>query len=448
MESKFVFQESPRIEVYMNDQLREHKTYTLALNQLADASSLRGTVEPIIGMPDICFSYGLPVGSILATDAETGDISLRAIGNDINCGFSLSQTSLPKDAFIQDGKFSLHLANSLNRIIKLSMNQNRQRISREEIHDIFVNGALSIDEKEANRVENNGHYEINNSALINNQMLEVASKQLGTLGSGNHFIDLLVCKEVYDEERGVLWGINPDNLSTLLHSGSRGVGSSISNLYSKPGEFETRVYRTFQPRRFNSAKGKELFEAFHLASNFAFANRAVLRKSLETSLSALFGDKISLDLIYDISHNSISLEEQAGRKVVVHRKGASRAFSESQVSDNFYSLTGSPIIIPGTLGTDTYLLVATDKISETFNSIAHGAGRKYSRGYVASKRNHSRFRANTSDVYVNLSFAGYIEEAPVAYKDIEQVISTLEDAGLVKKVARFKPIYVYLERDK
>ena len=445
MTSSFIVQESPQVRVYMNDRLREHKTYTSALFQLANAATLEGVVEPVIGMPDLCVSYGLPVGGVIATDANKGEVSLNAIGGDINCGYSLSQTSICSELFLKDGNLSRNLGNSLTQKIK---DKSRRKNSKEEGIDALLNGAWAREDPQIERIEREGINYIKNGMELTDEMADVAQKHLGTLGGGNHFIDLMKCSEMYDAELSQLWGINPDNVLTLIHTGSRGVGSLIKNKFSQPERYPTRVKKIFQPRKLDSKEGKSLLEKYKMGSNFAYANRSALRSKLDESLNELFGVESQSELIYDLGHNSINIEKRDGREVIVHRKGSSQALPSGHCDGGYYKETGTPIILPGSLGTDTYILVATERVSETFNSIAHGSGRKYSRGYVQSKSHHPRFMKDIDGVYVNLAFESYVEESPAAYKDIREVVATLEEAGLVKKVARLKPFYVFMEKEK
>ncbi|MBD3249319.1 hypothetical protein GF336_04705 [Candidatus Woesearchaeota archaeon] len=429
----FDYQENPKIRVYMNEKLKSHKTYTKGLYQLAYAATLDNIIEPIVGLPDLTGAYGLPVGGVLATDAEKGPISLNAIGGDIGCGISLSQTSIPKQGFF-DSKLNI------NKCQKVTSSIKKQLFSDKESNPekLLLKGAEGIsDTKEMFKIENYGSLKINNSDTIDKKLIKKAEDQIGTLGGGNHFIDFLYCTEIEDKDLAKRWNINPDNIQFMIHTGSRGVGSYIKNKYSDPDKYHDKISRIFQPKKFNSEKGQEIFYATKIASNFAYANRAKVREIVEEAVDS------KSELLYDFIHNNITLEDD----MLVHRKGASSAFPKSHKGNvETYLETGHPIIIPGTLGTSTYILSGTDKLKNTFYSVNHGAGRKWPRGYVRKKQNQKRFKQKPENVFINLSLKNYVEELPIVYKDIDETINTLEENGLIKKVAKLKPFFVYLEQ--
>lgn len=442
-EGYFECSADPLIRIYMNPALRDHKTYTLALSQLEIASSMDGVLSPVIGMPDLSPAYGLPVGGVLATDAEKGVISLSAIGGDIGCGISLSQTGIPAGEFIYNG-LDRNLCSELAEKIKMNLSKKTDaRYSK-----LLIEGAQAVAEPaETSKIENYGKIDTD-PLIIDDKMIAKAEQQYGTLGGGNHFIDLVYCSEIFDQDLAVLWDLEKDSVMHMIHTGSRGIGNLISEAYSKPLDSFDLTDRIFKPLRFNSDQGRQVLDAVSMAENFAYANRALLRKHVDEALRHIGKIEGSSRLIYDFSHNSISLEEFDSKKIVLHRKGSSRGFpAEHQSNTDYYKDTGHPIIIPGSLGTATYVLVGTDKLAETFFSMNHGAGRKYSRGYVRSKKNQPRFRNFPEELFVNQKFKDYCEEVPGAYKDIEDVIGTLEQNGFVRRVAKLTPFFVYVEKD-
>jgi tRNA-splicing ligase RtcB (3'-phosphate/5'-hydroxy nucleic acid ligase) len=437
----FVEGSDPELRVLMNKNLREHKSYTKAIGRLSLARRLKGVISPIIAMPDLCPSFGLPVGSVLATDAKIGHVSLNGIGNDINCGISLSQTNLPIN--LKSEGFYNHLTRNIKKAIG-----SQDKV--EDIRKILYYGVSGFANRinDSNRIEFNGSVPVVDDTIIDEQMLEIGQKQLGTLGGGNHFVDLLECIEVYDPETALLFGIDQENLLSMIHTGSRGLGSYIRQKASNPNQWTDNFGRIFQPEEYKSLRGKKLIEMNNIASNFGYANRSEMRRKLDKALEDLTNESAQTELIYDFGHNNISVEEINGEELILHRKGVSRAYPAGhQLAVPYYQPTGTPIIIPGSLGTSTYVLVGTPKLSETYFSINHGAGRKFSRGYVRSKKNQPRFQRGFEGVHINLGFNGFCEETPNAYKDIEDVIDTMENGGYVKKVARLKPVYAYLERD-
>jgi len=446
-EAFFDIQTSPRIRIYMNQRLKNHKTYTKALGQLAVAADLSGVIEPVIGMPDLTPAYGLPVGGILVTDAKNGDISLNAIGGDINCGISLSQTNIPIENLL-DNQLIMHpekgkeLSKLLNEIVAGDENVNAKQI--------LVSGASAITPlDELQKIESYGIQEVSNKKLINEEMIEIVKNQLGTLGGGNHFIDLMRCEEIYDEDLSTLWELDQKTVQLMLHTGSRGLGNYMRNNFVKENDSNSLAISRLKPVIFNSQEGKDILDAVNIASNFGYANRVSLRNKILEKLTLFQGNQVDANLIYDFGHNNITVEDYENKKIVLHRKGSSRGLPRNhQNNTEFYKETRHPIIIPGSLGTATYVLVGTEKLQETFYSINHGSGRKYTRGYVRKKSHHPRFNERIEDPYINLRFKDYCEETPNAYKDIEEVIDTLEQNGFVKKVAKLKPCYVYIEKDK
>lgn len=430
----------------MNEKLKNHKTYTKALYQLDIASNLLGLIEPVIGMPDLTPGHGLPVGSVLATNAENGVISLNAIGGDINCGISLSRTNINKnDLLNQTGKLDEKYGKNLSEHLKSNLASNKE-VKLENIMNCLIHGAKSFCDDELNKIENYGVQPVHNKKIINNDMISIARNQIGTLGGGNHFIDLLHIEEIYDEELGTLWDLERENIFFMLHTGSRGLGNYTRENYVENIDSNETHIRRLKPVLFNSTEGRNILDCVNVASNFAYANRSVLRKKILNSLKETAKSDIKSNLIYDFGHNNISLEEMNRNQIILHRKGASKGLPAGHEGNTvYYKETGHPIIIPGSLGSATYVLVATDKLNETFYSINHGAGRKYPRGYVEKKKNQPRFNQKI-DTYVNLPFKHYCQEVPNAYKDIEEVIKTLEDNEFVRKIAKLKPIYAYLEK--
>ena len=439
--TNFTVGANPEIKVYMNERLRRHNTYSNAISALVMAGNLDGVRGPIIALPDLTFSYGLPIGGVLATDAQAGDISLNAIGNDMGCGISLSSTGVSSGFFLTDKGLNIKLCRKITRAIQARLSQ-EEKFNLEEIFKLGIPGLGGL---ASGRIEDYGHLPVRKNTPIEEELFTIGSRQLGTLGGGNHFVDLLECAEVYDP-LAKSWGINPGEVLQMVHSGSRGVGSFVKNKYSKTCAGYSRE-GIFQPRKFQSSEGQDILNLVNLAGNFAYANREVLRRKINRVLEDIFGLFFEPNLIYDSNHNSISLEREGNNELLVHRKGATKAYPalHPQLTAE-YLQTGNPIILPGSLGTPTYVLVPTDKIAETRNSISHGAGRKYSRGFVESKKKRPCFSTPPENVFINLRLRDYRAEIPAAYKDIDQIVKTLEENGLVRKVAKLNPFFAYLER--
>ncbi len=442
--SFFDIADDPLIRIYMNDKLRDHRTYTKALSALHMAATLEGVQEPIVGMPDLTPSYGLPVGTVLVTDPVTGVISLNALGGDINCGISLNQTNIDVGSFVDDKKQPIKEA-------CMDLTSGVKNISSPHdvnISDFLLYGTAALHNVDIQRIDMYGSQTVTNKHLITPEMLQLAKRDLGTLGGGNHFIDLLYIDEIYDEDHAILWDLNKDHVLSMVHTGSRGLGQHMRTLCSNSEFVGDLVDRIFQPESFSSQKGRDILDYVAIATNYAYANREILRRNLQHALCSIQDENVSSQLIYDLSHNTLSLETSPeGKELLYHRKGASRSFPANHPSNTeHYQNTGHPIIIPGSLGTATYIVRGTEKLAETHYSINHGAGRKYTRGYARSKSHQPRFKENTQNVFVNLRYKDYCEESPAAYKDIEECIGTLEDNGLVTRVAKLQPFYAYLEK--
>lgn len=412
--------------------------------QIANVATLPGLLKYVLCMPDGHVGYGCPIGGVGATDpASGGVISPGMIGFDINCGMRLLTTDLtanevrPRIEQLVDRLFSRIPAGvGVSGFLKPS---------KQEFNNIVVKGASWAVANGFGRSDDLAHTEEHgamanaNPETISDRAIERGLTQLGTLGSGNHYLEAQVVDVIFDQGRANAWGIKAkDQVVVMFHCGSRGFGHQVASDYLRVFEKKMGTYGISVPdpqlaaAPFTSADGQRYYQAMAGACNVAFANRQVITHRIREVLWEVFGREIVLPLVYDVAHNIAKLEEYEGRKLVVHRKGATRAF-ENQ-----------PVILGGSMETGSYLLVGTKRaMDETFGSTAHGSGRTMSRS-SAKKSVDGKALARAMrkrGIYVrSASWAGLAEEAGFAYKDIHEVVTALSQAGISEPVASFKPI--------
>ncbi len=436
-----------------------------AVRQLCDATELPG-IRSAMGMPDMHFGYGVPIGSVIALDR---DIVPAAVGYDINCG--MRRLTTPLEAADADVKL---LAQSVSRDIPLGEGKSNVRVSKEQLDIILAEGIrgfhrFSVDDARLEsardeaeetddiaRVENNGSLDGDPSA-ISHRAKERGGPQLGTLGGGNHFIEIQEVDAIYDEQTAKAFGLHEGQLVVMIHSGSRGLGHETAGDYMKLAERTTLAdspnrHLCFLP--IDSPEGQNYVGAMNAAANYAFVNRQVMASFVRRNFRHYLGD-IPMPTVYDVTHNMAKLEEHGGRQLWVHRKGATRAFPAQRMHGTPYAETGQPVIIPGSMGTASYVLVGRPDATESLFSVNHGAGRVMSRTKAAGKISRKgkvvkpaaisdeRFSDSMEGIHLICANRRQIkEEAPDAYKDIDEVINTVTGAGLADKVARLVPLAV------
>jgi tRNA-splicing ligase RtcB len=444
--------------VYLNKHLYDYYLEEGSLKQLVDATYLPGLYKNVLGMPDIHAGFGLPIGGVMAMDAQKGLISAGAVGMDINCGVRLLRTNL------KAGDLSPQKLQSLMKKIACKVPTGIGKASKHQAElgrhfpKIATLGLQALRELGYAReedhfyVEEGGSFPGANLDKISKKARE-RSNQLSTIGGGNHFIELGEIKEIYDQERASHFGLLKGNLSILIHTGSRGFGHQICTDYSSLMEKAAPRYGIDLPSRglaavpIESREGKDYYAAMAAAINFAFANRQVITFDIREAFAEFFScsdAKLDLGIVYDLAHNIAKFEEIEGRRLLVHRKGAIRALPPGH-RDNpaGYLTTGHPVIIPGSMGTSSYIVVAMPGAVDTFYSANHGAGRVMSRR--AAKKNISKkmFREQMGKVlFYGVKENNVLDEAPQAYKDINEVINTLAEIEIIKKVARLVPLGV------
>lgn len=433
-----------------------------SLVQLVNVASLPGIQGASLVMPDVHEGYGFPIGGVAATTYPDGAISPGGIGYDINCGVRL----LVSDQNISDIEKKLELlSEELYRQIPSGMGKGGQiKLTDKEIDEVLREGANWAvrkgygEQDDLPYIESHGRLELADPSLVSERAKKRGADQLGTIGSGNHFVEVDYVEEVYDEEISKAYKLFKDQVVVLIHTGSRGLGHQVATDYIRTIVQSMGSYGIEVPDRelacvpFNSKEGQQYFKAMCAAANFAWCNREIISWEVREAWANIFGrDKARLDLMYDVAHNIAKIEDHLVdgqvQKVIVHRKGATRAFGPgSDELPDIYKPVGQPVIIPGSMGTCSYVLAGADRSAElSFGSCCHGAGRRLSRTAAKKQVNAPVLKEQLKEegIYIQAgSFRGIAEEAPVAYKDVNEVVNTVDMAGIVKKVAKLRPVAV------
>ncbi len=450
--------------IFSSEKLLEIIKKDRTLWQLKNVASLEGIVKNAIAMPDAHEGYGFPIGGVGAFDVkEQGIISPGGVGFDINCGVRLLRTNL---MFEDIEKVKTKIIDEFFKNVPSGLGSEAKiKFSKSELEEIAVRGMDYVIEQgfgwkeDKDYVEEKGAIKQASIDYISEKAKERGRVQIGSLGSGNHFLELQIVDRVFDPDIGKQLHIQEGQVMVMIHTGSRGFGHQIASDFLK--EMEKHVNISSLPDRelvsvpFESEIGQRYFLSMNAAANFAFSNRQLIthwvRESFEKVLDQ---DARSLDLsiIYDVTHNMAKIEhyfvEGEKRKLVVHRKGATRSLYKRHylLRDSPYYFIGQPVIIPGSMGTASYLLIGGKKAEElSFNSTAHGAGRVMSRSKAIktlSKANIERELRNKGIYLRSSSWRGVVEEAPQAYKDVDEVVKVSDALDIATIVARLKPIGV------
>ena len=436
-----------------------------SLQQVANVATLPGIEGASLAMPDIHWGYGFPIGGVAAFNLEEGVVSPGGVGYDINCGVRLLRTNLEKPEV--EPRIEA-LVNTLFSNIPSGLGSRRKdlKLTVPTLHEVMRLGAGWAVKKGFGEKEDLAHIEAQgripgaDPELVSDFALNRGKDQLGTLGSGNHFVEVGYVLEIYDDKVAAALGLYPNQITVIVHTGSRGLGHQVCDDYIKVMLKAAAKYGIDLPDRqlccapLSSPEGKKYLAAMAAAANFAFANRQLIthwvRESFEQVLEMGPRD-LGLELIYDVAHNIAKIEEHQvnGRKkkLCVHRKGATRAFPPGHPeTPPAYQKTGQPVLIPGDMGRYSFVLVGTDKaLSETFGSTCHGAGREMSRKAAlktARGRNIIQELKAKGIIVRGAGRATVAEEIPEAYKDVETVVEVAHGAGISKKVAKLKPLGV------
>jgi len=451
--------------VYADEKMLEAIKEDQSLEQVANVAFLPGIVGRSLAMPDIHWGYGFPIGGVAATRVTDGVVSPGGVGYDINCGVRLLRTNLSEDEVRPKIK---ELIDELFRNIPSGVgSEGKIKVSEKEMNEILTEGAhwavkrgFGL-EADLEVTEETGRLKGANPDKVSARAKQRGAPQSGTLGSGNHFLEVQVVREIYDEAAAKVMGIeHVGQVLILIHTGSRGLGHQVCDDYLKVMEGAVRRYGISLPDRqlacapIDSPEGKDYLAAMACAANYAWANRQCVTHWVRESLAKVFGktfEELGLRQIYDVAHNIAKIEEHVvdGTKMTlcVHRKGATRAFPAGHKDvPQCYKEIGQPVLIPGDMGRRSYVALGTERaMAESFGSTCHGAGRVQSRG--AAKRGlrgvdvAEELRARGIIVKAD-SMASLAEEASQAYKDVTHVVEVTHKAGISRKVAMAVPIGV------
>ena len=452
------------IRIFANESLLTKMTTDRTIWQATNVASMPGIVEHVVVLPDGHEGYGFPVGCVAAMDAKEGMISPGGVGYDINCGVRLVRTNLMEsDVRPQIKELVTDLFNSIPSGVG---SKGAIRLSQSQLDEVLVRGVQwAIDNgygtsDDAEACEESGQMENADPNKVSDRARKRGAPQLGSLGSGNHFLEVQRVEEVHDEEAAKRMGIKKGNITILIHCGSRGFGHQVCSDYLRTSERALAKYNIELADRElacvpnTSEEGESYRKAMFSALNFAWSNRQMIthwtRKSFERVLKQSESD-LEMNLVYDVAHNIAKVEnhkiEGKERSVVVHRKGATRAFpaNRDEVPKKYRDL-GQPVFIPGSMGTASWILLGQpNSMNLTFGSTAHGAGRMMSRTKARKSFTESQVKKSLSDkgIFVkSLTRDGIVEETPQAYKDVNAVVHVSHELGIATKVAKLVPIGV------
>jgi tRNA-splicing ligase RtcB len=446
--------------IYADDELLRGMLQSEAVTQLMNVTTLPGIVERAYGMPDMHEGYGFPVGGVAATLMPDGAVSPGGVGFDINCGVRLLATPLTRE---QLGDRNVAMTHEMSRGIPSGTGRGgRWVMSDVELDGVLAEGAeYVVREKGYGSADDLAHTESAgrladaDPTLVSPRARDRGRGQLGTIGAGNHFVELQHVVEVFDPAAASVLGLGIGRVTVLIHTGSRGLGHQVCTDYVRLFDSRLSSFGITLPDRqlscapASSAEGQAYLKAMAAAANFAWANRQLIAHRVRDVVCRMFPSvaPASVRVVYDVGHNVAKQEVHGGRLVCVHRKGATRAFGPGHPElPGEYAAIGQPVFVPGSMGTATYVMVgAAQSAARSFASACHGAGRALSRG--ASKRAITgaevRSALEAQGIAVRCpSNSGLAEEAPIAYKDVERVALVVERAGLARRVARLAPIGV------
>ena len=450
--------------VYATDTMLKDADQQEPLKQVANVATLPGIIKASLAMPDMHWGYGFPIGGVAAFDWKSGIISPGGVGYDINCGVRLATTALTEKEVrpkLED------LVNILFSEIPSGVGSTGSiKLSVSEVKKVLQSGSrwavqqgLGFD-ADLEHTEDGGCMANADPATLSQRALERGLKQLGTLGSGNHFLEIGVVEKVFHPEAAESFGLFEGQVTLMLHSGSRGLGYQVCDDYLAFMAKHVKKLGFDLPDRqlacafIQSEEGMRYFNAMACAANYAWANRQILMHRARDVFSRVLGlgpRNLNMNLVYDVCHNIAKKETHIidGKKqtVCVHRKGATRSFAPGhEALGEEYRKVGQPVIIPGDMGTASYVLVGTPKaMEETFGSTCHGAGRVLSRKAAKKASKGRAIHRELADKGIIVRWTGrstMAEEMPEAYKDISQVVEVVHGAGISLKVAKLKPIGV------
>ena len=452
------------VRIYANETLLQKMLSDRTIMQARNVASIPGIVSHSVVLPDGHEGYGFPVGGVAAMDAEEGMISPGGVGYDINCGVRLLRSNLTEQTVRSKLK---DLVNDLFSSIPSGVgSKGAVRLTNSELDEVLVNGVnWAIDHgygstNDSDVCEENGRILNADPNKVSDKAKKRGAPQLGSLGSGNHFLEIQKVAEIHDEEAASRMGIKEGTITVLIHCGSRGFGHQVCSDYLRVAEQAMEKYNISLPDRElacvpnNSEEGESYRKAMFAALNFAWSNRQMIthwtRKSFERVFNQTESD-LDMKLVYDVAHNIAKVEKHKvdgqDRKLVVHRKGATRAFpsNRDEIPSRYRDL-GQPVLVPGSMGTSSWILLGkSNSMDLSFGSTAHGAGRTMSRSKARRNFTEENVKKSLNDkgIFIKaLTRDGVVEETPEAYKDVDSVVNVSHNLGIATKVAKLIPIGV------
>ena len=452
------------VTIYADEKLLEKMMSDRTIQQAINVSTIPGILGSSVVLPDGHEGYGFPVGGVAAMDAKEGMISPGGVGYDINCGVRLLRTNLSENDVRP--KLKELISDLFNSIPSGVGSKGAIKLSPSQLDEVLVKGVPWAVEngygrtEDVNVCEENGHMENADPNKVSDKARKRGAPQLGSLGSGNHFLEIQKVAEIHDENAAKIMGIEKGTVTILTHCGSRGFGHQVCSDYLRISEQALKKYGVTLPDRElacvpnSSEEGESYRKAMFAALNFAWSNRQMIthwtRKSFERVLKQSESD-LGMDLVYDVAHNIAKVEKHKVdgqlKSVVVHRKGATRAFpAHRDEIPQKYREIGQPVFIPGSMGTSSWILLGQpNSMNLTFGSTAHGAGRTMSRTRARKNYTESQVKKYLTDkgiVVKALTRDGVVEEAPQAYKDVDLIVNVSHELGIATKVAKLLPIGV------
>lgn len=437
------------VRIYATEHMLEEILRDRSSEQAINVTTLPGVQEAVLVMPDAHEGYGFPIGGVAAMLLPDGVISPGGIGYDINCGVRLMKS---QKTFEELRPHIPSLARALYEAVPSGVGRGgKLKLNTQELDEVLQKGvkwALEhnyAEENDLEHTESRGTLENADPGAVSAHAKNRGRDQLGTMGAGNHFVEVGRVEKIFDGEAAKTFGLYLGQITIMVHCGSRGLGHQVATDYIRLMLNKLSNYKIILPDRelacapYSSPEGKSYLAAMAAAANFAWANRQVIMAEIRKAWSkVLGGDGGKLELLYDVAHNIAKIERyQIGgteKELVIHRKGATRAFP------------GQPVLIPGSMGTASYVLVGTEEaLTQSFGSSCHGAGRRMSRHEALRRVQGDKLKEELQGEGIHIesgSIRGLAEEAPEAYKDIDEVVEVVSRAGIAKKVARLRPVAV------
>ncbi len=446
--------------VYVSEKMLEDLFKDRSLGQLINGTTLPGIVKYGIAMPDCHEGYSVPIGFVGAIKIPEGVISPGACGFDINCGVRLLKSEHNADEI---NPHLDRLATEIQGQVPSGLGKGRKiKLSIEQINKILEQGAHVLlkqgygEKEDVENCEASGRLDWADASVVSDRAKNRGRDQVGTLGSGNHFLEIQKVAEIFDEEIAKSFGLFKDQVVIMVHTGSRGLGHQVCTDYLRTmipamDRYGIKVTdKEFACVPFSSSEGQRYFSAMASAANYAWANRYMIAHYIRKVWGEILGEKEKLELLYDVAHNIIKKEKHKidgkDTEVIVHRKGATRAFppGHSEIPKK-YKEVGQPVLIPGSMGTASYVLAGSKDGAEAWYSTCHGAGRTMSRKEATRTISGQEVinQLNQKGIIIKCrSMRGIAEEAPLAYKDVDSVVEIVHNAGLSKKVVKLVPLAV------